>query len=203
MLSSFKCVIIATLFSLLSATVSSPLAKEIDLTELIPLALKHNPQADIARQQFNQSTGQLTQAKSGYLPHLSVGAGVAQVHIKDLTPEDNDAILNTNLSASQLIYDFGRTTGQIDAGTFTREAARSNLNQVLQNIIFELKEAYYSTVEKTHLVTVFEQAVTTYEQHLYRAKKYFEAGVRTQIDITNAELKLAKAHLDLLRANSS
>lgn len=203
MLSSLKYIFPLIIFFLLSATVSSPRAKEIGLAELIPLTLEHNPQVDIARQQFNQSTGLLTQAKSGYLPRFTAEAGTAQAQIKDLTPEDKDMVLNGSLSASQLIYDFGRTTGQIDAGRFNREAAKSNMNQTLQDVVLQLKTAYYSTIEKIHLVTVYEQAVTTYEQHLYRAKKYFEAGVRTQIDITNAELELANAQLNLLRANSN
>ncbi len=195
-------VITITFFFLLSAVVSSSPAKEVNLTELIPLALDHNPTIDIAKQQFNQSTGQLTQAKSGYLPRLTVNAGVAQTHIKDLIPEDEDTVLGTNLSASQLIYDFGQTTGLIDSSKYNREAARSNLEQNLQDVVFLVKNSYYSALERIHLVAVSEQAVSTYEQHLYRARKYFEAGVRTQIDITNAELELANAQLDLLRTNS-
>lgn len=192
-----------TLFSLSFTTISSPSAKEVDLSDLIPLALDHNPAIDIAKQQFNQSTGQLTQAKSGYLPRLTANAGVAQTHIRDLTPEDEDTVLGTSLSASQLIYDFGQTTGLISSSKYNREAARSNLEQILQDVIFQVKNSYYSALEKIHLVVVAEQAVTTYEQHLYRARKYFEAGVRTQIDITNAELELANAQLNLLRTNSS
>ena len=192
-----------TLFSLSFTVISSLSAKEVDLSDLIPLALENNPTIDIAKQQFNQSTGQLTQAKSGYLPRLTVNAGVAQTHIKDLVPEDEDSVLATNLSASQLIYDFGQTTGLIDSSKYNREAARSNLEQNLQDVVFQVKDSYYSALEKIHLVAVSEQAVTTYEQHLYRARKYFEAGVRTQIDIINAELELANAQLNLLRTNSS
>jgi len=192
-----------TLFSLSFTIISSLSAKEVDLSDLIPLALDNNPTIDIAKQQFNQSSGQLTQAKSGYLPRLTVNAGVAQTHIRDLAPEDEDTVLATNLSASQLIYDFGQTTGLIDSSKYNREAAISNLEQNLQDVVFQVKDSYYSALEKIHLVAVSEQAVTTYEQHLYRARKYFEAGVRTQIDITNAELELANAQLNLLRTNSS
>jgi len=192
-----------TLFSLSFTIISSLSAKEVDLSDLIPLALDNNPTIDIAKQQLNQSTGQLTQAKSGYLPRLTVNTGVAQTHIKDLVPEDEDTVLATSLSASQLIYDFGQTTGLIDSSKYNREAAISNLEQNLQDVVFQVKDSYYSALEKIHLVAVSEQAVTTYEQHLYRARKYFEAGVRTQIDITNAELELANAQLNLLRTNSS
>ncbi len=196
-------IISLTIFSLSFTTISSLSAKEVDLTELIPLALDNNPTIDIAKQQVIQSSGQLTQAKSGYLPRLTVNAGVAQTHIKDLTPEDEDTVLATSLSASQLIYDFGQTTGLINSSKYNREAAKSNLEQNLQDVVFQVKNSYYSALEKTHLVVVSEQAVKTYEQHLYRARKYFEAGVRTQIDITNAELELANTRLNLLRTNSS
>jgi len=179
------------------------MAQKFDLPDLIAIALEKNPQIDIATQQYAQSKGQVTQAQSGYLPRLSIGGTGGQIHIYDLHPEEEDTVLNTNINASQLIYDFGKTIGTIQSSKFIQQAAGSNLEQKLQDVIFQVKEAYYSVLEKNTLVSVAQQAVTNYQQHLYRAKKYFEAGVRTQIDITNAELELANTRLNLLRSNSN
>ncbi len=174
-----------------------------DLQELISLALTHNPQMEIARQQINQARGQLTTSQAGYLPRVSTGAGGTYTHIQDLIPEDEDTVINVNINGTQLLYDFGKTGGRIDSVRYNLDAAGFNLKQTGHAIVFQVKQAYYSLLEKIHLISVAEQSVATYQRHLYRAQKYFEAGVRTRIDITNAELELANARLDLLRARSN
>lgn len=177
-------------------------AATLNLDDLLTLALQNNPQLDIAAQQYKQSQGIVTQAQSGYLPRLKVGGSIGRVHIDELQPTDEDNVLNGGVSASQLIYDFGKTVGGIHSARFNREAALANLEQQLHDVILLVKETYYRVLERKALVKVALQAVESYEQHLYRAKKFFEAGVRTQIDITNAELELANAKLRLLRARS-
>ncbi|WP_457576625.1 TolC family protein [Desulfomarina sp.] len=177
-------------------------AADKDLQTLISLALTHNPQMEIARQQINQARGQLTTTRAAYLPRISTGAGSSYTYIRDLTPEDKDTVINANINGTQLLYDFGKTGRRIDAVRYNLDAAGFNLKQTGQKIIFQVKQAYYSLLEKIHLVSVAEQSVATYKKHLYRAGKYYEAGVRTRIDITNAELELANAQLDLLRARS-
>ncbi len=173
------------------------------LNDLVNIALTNNPQIEIAKQQTFRSEGVVTQAKSVYLPHLSAGLSVAQTHIKDLQPEDEDTVGMGTLSASQLIYDFGKTTGLINSSKYYLDAANANLQQQIQNVIFQVEQAYYSVLEKKQLINVSERAVDSYMQHLDQAKKYYKAGVRTKIDVTNAEVELSNAKLDLLRANSN
>ncbi len=189
-------------FLLLNNSVS---AETIDysLPALINMALENNPQIEIAKQQTSQSEGILTQAKSVYLPHLSLGLSVSQIHVDNLQPEDEDTVGYGSISASQLIFDFGRTTGRIDVSRYYLEAASANLQQQIDNVTFEIHQAYYSILEKKQLIKVSEQAVSSYVQHLDRAKKYFNAGVRTKIDVTNAKVELSNAKLDLLRANAN
>ncbi len=192
--------IIATLSTAMSSFAENT---DISLGDCINLALENNPQLDVAEQQYFQATGIVQQAESGYLPRLSVGASVARLHIEDLQPVDEDNVLKGGLSASQLLYDFGRTTGGVESTVFSRHAAQSNLEQKVHDVVFLVKEAYYSGLEKKALVQVARQTVDNYEKQLYRAKKFYEAGIRTQIDTTNAELELANAKLNLLRSKSN
>jgi outer membrane protein len=174
-----------------------------DLQTLITLALSHNPQLEIARQQISQAKGQLTRSQAGYLPRITAGAGTTFTHIRSLTPDDEDLVINAGINGTQLLYDFGKTGGLVDSVRFNLAATEFNLKHNIHTVIFQVKEAYYTLLEKIHLVSVAEQSVDTYKKHLYRAGKYFDAGVRTRIDITNAELELANARLELLRANSN
>lgn len=172
------------------------------LQDFIDLALKNNPQLEVGVQQYMQATGQVQQAQSGYLPRVQLGGSLGRAYIENASPVDEDNVINGGISASQLLYDFGKTIGSIESSRLNREATRSNLEQIIHDVILLVKESYYSVLEKKYLIEVAQKKKASYEKHLYRAKKYFEAGVRTQIDITNAELELANSRLELIRAEA-
>jgi outer membrane protein len=176
---------------------------ELKLEQAVSLALTHNPRIEIARQQCLQSRGVLTQAWSGYLPQLDVAGGYRRQHIQDLQPLDEDNVGYGSVRLSQLIYDFGKTTGAIDAGRFSLEASRANMYQLYQDVVFAVKQAFYEVLAKKRLIQVAELAIGIYEKHLYRAEKYFQAGVRAKIDVTNARLQLSNARLDLIQAEAN
>ena len=171
----------------------------LSLDEMIRIALVNNPQVDSAGEQKVQRQGQLTQARASYLPQATITGDYGRLRIEDLQPTDEDNIAHGGASVRQLIYDFGRTSGAIDAGQSNLEASDANLNQVEQNIMLLVKQAYYNVLEKKHLIKVYEEAVTNYEQFLYQAKEFFQAGVRTRIDVVNAEVELSSSRLRLLQ----
>lgn len=188
------------IFILTSWSAAEP--TDYSLTELIDMGLQNNPQIEVARQQVSQYQGILTQAKSVYLPHLSMGFDLGQAHIENLDP-DSDSYGHGKIAASQLIYDFGRATGRINVGRYTLDAAMANLQQQRQNVIYQIYQSYYQVLEKKQLVRVALRAINSYEQHLNQAKKYYQAGVRTKIDVTNAQVELSNAKLELLRSNAN
>ncbi|MDH3327898.1 MAG: TolC family protein [Desulfobulbaceae bacterium] len=172
----------------------------LSLDELIQIALTNNPQVDSAFAQKDQREGQLTQARSSYLPQLSINGDYSRVKVDGLQPEDEGNIAHGGANVSQLIYDFGGATGAIDAGRANLEASFANLEKVSQGIVLQVRQACYKVLERKHLIKVAEQAVSNYEQHLDRAKEYFKAGVRTRIDVVNAEVELSSARLRLLQS---
>lgn len=195
-------ILISSAFVFFSTTA---FAQTVSLTlqDLVETAIAENPQIEVALHQFNQTEGSVTQAKSVYLPHFSAGAAYNRTHVNSLEPVDEDNVGQGMVSGSQLIYDFGRATGLIDSSKYVSDAAKSNLVQYVHDIIFLIKENYFIVLEKERLIEVAEQTVATYEQHLLRAQKYYEAGVRTRIDVTNAEVVLSNAKLERLHATSN
>lgn len=174
----------------------------LDLETSIEIAIKNNPQLEIVRQQLAGSEALVQQYKSLYWPHLSAGGDYGRTHVNDLKPVDEDNVGSLLLGVTQLIYDFGRTTGLIDAGRFSRDAVSENLKQNYHDIILDVKRSYYSVLESKELIGVAQQAVENYQDQLYRAQKYLKAGVRTRIDVTNAEVNLSNQRLLLLQAKA-
>ncbi len=181
---------------------STSSTESFTLDALITIALKNNPQLEIARQQYLVQDGTLTQSKSSYLPHLTAGADLSKYHYDDLQPIDEDTVGHALFSVNQLIYDFGKTTGLINASKFSLEATKDNFSQVAFNIVYQVKARFYVVLEKQRLVTVAKEAESNYKKQLSRARQFFASRVRTRIDVTNAEVNLSNQQLNLLRASS-
>jgi hypothetical protein len=62
-------------------------------------------------------------ARSLYYPHLSAGADFGRYRVEDLQPVEEDNVSHGLLKATQLIYDFDRTTGLIDSSSFNLDAS--------------------------------------------------------------------------------
>ena len=199
---SLRLLIIVSVLCLLPIRMSQAETLQLTLEDCIQIALENNPQIEIARQQFFADQGVLTQAKSFYWPQLSGGVGYGRQYIDTEFPVDEDNVGSGLLQISQLIFDFGKTTGLIDASSFTLQASSENLAQVYHDLVFDVKSRFYRVLEAMRLIGVAEQAVSNFEQQLYRAQRFFESGVRTRIDVTNAEVNLSNEKLNLLRANA-
>lgn len=174
----------------------------LGLNDLINIGLNNNQTLKVFRQKMVQTQGQFTQARSGYLPHLDAQSRYDYTQRKvsaSAETEENSGFSNS-VNFSQLIYDFGKTTGAIDVGRLNLAAADADLQRQVQNIIFQVKTAYYNVHNKRRLTDVAAESVNSLNQHLSQAKVFLKAGVRTRIDVINAEVELSKANLSLLRA---
>lgn len=198
----FSCLVLLAV-SLFPVSPVSGETLRLDLESAIQLALQNNPRLEIARQQYAGSEAVLTQAKSLYWPHIATNGEYGRTHVEDLQPVDEDNVSTLLLGVSQLIYDFGKTTGLIDTGKFSLDASAENLKQSFHDVVLDVKTSYYSVLEKKELIIVAQQAVENYEQQLYRAERYLDAGVRTKIDVTNAKVNLSNQRLNLLQAKAN
>ncbi len=175
-------------------------APELDLGQFVEIALQNNPVVDEARNQVWAAEGRSTQANSAYLPQLSASGQAGRVHINDLRPDDEDNVLSGTLSGDQLIYDFGKTTGSMAAASSQVESARAYLNTVGSDLVYFVKAAYYNVLAKHYLIQVANDQVDSYIKHYERASEYYKAGVKSKIDVTNAEVELEQSNLQLLQS---
>ncbi len=82
-----KLIITGPILSLILFTASSwaaPLSLTLD--DFIQIALKNNPEIEIAAQQYSGNKGVLTQSRSLYYPRLSAGADIGRYRVEDLEP---------------------------------------------------------------------------------------------------------------------
>jgi outer membrane protein len=164
---------------------------------LIEKALLSSPDLNISRSSVEISKQQTKQAVSDYLPQVDLYGGIGQTGIKTDGSQEKSSLLTGQVTASQLIYDFGKTGGQIDYYAEESNASYARYNQEISNKIYKVKKDYYDLLRKESLIKVYEENLVLTQQQLIRAQRYFTAGIKTKIDVVDAKVRLIQAQLDL------
>ncbi len=184
-------------FLLCSLTLQA--AQELTLKQLIQKALKGSPDLTVSKLNYEASRKRYDQAFGGYLPRLDLFASAT--HVKSLqTPligSAEDDLMGARISLTQLLYDFGRTSATV--GSFDKRALaqKASLHEAIVKKQKEVKLAYYEILKNMALIRVNEENLKLNRAQLYRAKRYFEAGIRTKIDISDAKVRVIKAEIAL------
>jgi outer membrane protein len=112
----------------------------------------------------------------------------------------NDTILLGNLSAKQILYDFGKTRGSVNSSKYNIDTFTLQNIQDVSDKKLAVKDAYYTVLNAIALIDVQKENVKLNMAQLYRSKRYFEAGIRTKIDVSDAKVTLIQAKIALKHA---
>jgi len=190
-----KSIFISTICAL--ALSSNLNAKQFSLDELIDIAVSNNANIEVSKNQEKVKEQELKKAKSAYLPKLTASADTGYYDIEAGNQDGNAS--SFTLGASQLLYDFGKTSSSIDASEHNLDASSKDIDVSKQSTVLQIKQAYYDILNDYQQILVSKESVKLDELQLSQAKEYFKAGIRTQIDITNAQLQLSNSKLKLVQ----
>lgn len=110
---------------------------------------------------------------------------------------------STGLSASQLIYDFGKVRNAIKAARLTHDATAATAERTLETIVSDVCTAYYALNKAERDVAVQKEQYENYKKRLDWAKSFYSVGTKAKIEVTKAETDLANSKLSLIKAESS
>lgn len=199
--------------------------KVLTLKEAIEIALKNQPLIEAQQGQALSAEAKLGQAQGNYYPHLSIGTSYTRIwpvnartsastSLSGLPPgttipsgttaaaksyEQYAASANLN----QLVFDFGKTPAQVAAQKATSQAARFELQNVQDQVVFTVKQAYYNLLGAQQNRDVALEAVEQFKKHLAYAKALFEAGAKPKFDVTKAEVDLSNSEVELIKAENA
>lgn len=186
------------IFSSVAVMSSSLTAQTLTIDKSIEIALKHSPNIAISRFDFKGSQERSKFQEGYYLPRLDLGAvagkqGVSYSSDSSLT---GNALLGS-LTASQLLYDFGKNKGLIDSAHSQADAYKAMMNQTISQKILDIKSRYYNALKMRSIIDVNKKNIELQKGQLRRAQRYYENGIRTIIDVSDAQVRLTQAELDL------
>ncbi len=167
----------------------------------IELALKHSPDIEIGRLDFKGALQRSKFQKGYYLPRLDLSAvaGKQGLEYSDQPALSGNALLGS-ISASQLLYDFGKTKGRVNSANSEADAYKATMNQFISQKILSIKTRYYNALKMRSIIDVSKKNIKLQEGQLKRATRYYESGIKTIIDVSDSQVKLIQAQLDLSNA---
>jgi outer membrane protein len=172
----------------------------LTINKVIELTLKHSPDIDSSRFDFEGAKQRTKSAEGFYLPSVDLSANAGKQHNDFQASSNNIDLLVGTLGASQLLYDFGKTRGLVGSAKEEALVYKAQMEQIISDKIYEVKKAYFDILKAKSIIDVQRKNVTLQEQQLHRAKKYLKAGIKTIIDVSDAEVRVEQAKLDLENA---
>lgn len=182
-------------------------APKLTLKNCIELALENNPQIKSAIYNKEIYKTQVGQAWANYFPQISAGIGYSRTKMLmpalssiEMPPYNN---FNTvNLSASQLLYDFGKTRAQVKMAKATVASTEQSLQETVNTTIYNVKSAYYNLLYAIQQEAILRNSVEIYKLHLEQAKAYYQIGTKAKIDVITAEHDLSSVQLNHIKAKN-
>ncbi len=193
----------ASLPRLLSGQTGTP---TLSLTEAHALALKNHPQV-LASQALYQRADQITiQERSAYYPALNGEVTGAQANLNSRLGAGilNDPRLfnhfGSGLTLSQLITDSGRTPNLVANAKLQAQASREDYRATRYDVLLGVDQAYYEVLLAQQLVKVSRQTVEARQTVVNQASELFKNQLKSQVDVSFAQVNLTDAKLMLLRS---
>jgi outer membrane protein TolC len=190
-----------------------PIAAE----EAARIALVHQADVAIARSNLAAAQARTKEARAPGLPSLGIGSAYSSVNApsgsggggsqafvgagKGATYAYNG--YQVNASVSQLLFDFNHTRELVRQSKELEKVAASTLSQVQSDLVLQVKSAFYSCVQNTRMVTVFEKNLDNQKVYLSLAQERFKAGVGLPSDVVRAETAVSDAVFNLTQARTN
>ncbi len=173
------------------------------------LALKNNPQISVYRLLALASQQVTRQAKSAYYPNVygsltavepDQGSRIAAGNLNNPVVFQRAA---GGLTLSQLITDFGRTNNLVATSALRAKAADMNSTATAEQVKLAVDQAFYNALQTAALLQVAQQTVSERQAVSDQITALYENKLRSELDLSFANVNLAQAKLLLLDAQNN
>ncbi len=197
----------------------------LTLAEAVRNARERQPQLLQAQAGSRAAGARADQARSGLLPQLTGTASYARETANfaprpGLTTTSSGTATTSGQTAgsssfhtvnfysfgatlSQLIYDFGQTSGKWRAAQASSEAQRDSEHATLFQVTLGVQTAFFTARAAKDLVGVARDNLANQDAHLRQIEGFVRAGTRPEIDLAQARTDRANAAVQFINAQNT
>ena len=169
--------------------------------EVLDVAFKNRPEVSDIRHRIQIYEEFVTIAKAGDKPRidLKAGGGWRDLDLGSGMQSDGPS-WSVGLFLTYPIFDGLRTKGRVSQANSTVSTFKIEEAKLLDGIRFEVRDACNAVREAGEIIKALSGTVAQAERLLTMAEKGYEYGVKTRLDVDDAQLNLIQARGNLARA---
>lgn len=175
----------------------------LTLAQLTDLALRNNSRTRQAWAAARAEAAQYGLTQAAGMPRFDVQLNANRARVLSntsgvATHEQNR--YGPSASLSYVLYDFGAREADLEAQGYRVLAANLTQNRVMQEVTFQVEQAYFRLLGVEQLVRAGNLALKSAEATLDAARRRHQAGLATIGDVFRSETAVAQTTLNLRRA---
>jgi len=180
----------------------APVAQAETLTDAFIAAYRNSNLLDKQAATLRATDEDVAQAMSTLRPVVdyALSSGYARSQASARAAVNEGVRTTFDLTASLVLYDFGRRALRIEIAKESVLATRELLRNVEQDVLFSAVDAYVTVQVAQQILALRDSNVRLVTQELRAAQDRFEVGEITRTDVSIAEARLAAARAGLAAA---
>jgi outer membrane protein len=183
----------------------------LTLEESISIALENNASIKLANEKIKEARAEKGQALSNFFPKIYSSSSYTRLDEEstiDITgmPSivlSDDEIFDYNLGLTQPVFTGGRLISSYQLQKENLKANQNYFEAVKNDLIFEVKRAYFKVLEAKKFKQVAEETVNLTKAHLDVVEAYFKEGLVPEVEVLKARVALANARQSLINADNT
>jgi outer membrane protein len=216
-------IFLAILFFLLGGSSSLIAAGALTLEESIKIALERSLSIHSAEEEIRAREFQERSSKADFYPKLSTSYSYTRLdedtvddakytsyaydpqtttfYSKDVSPLETDTY-EFNITATQPLFSGWKLTTIRELASLGVDTAKIQKDTVIQDVVVNVKEAYFGILKTEKLEKVAQQAVEQLEAHLRVSQAFYDEGIIAKNELLQTEVQMAQARQDLIKATN-
>ncbi len=183
--------------------------KPLTLEESIKITLERNLTLHSAVEGVVGSEFKRKEAITSFLPwwtarynytRYSAPTTIGAVQAGIPSPISDRDIFNFGTTLNQPIFTGGRNLATYRSAKIGVDLSKENVETVKLDIVLQVREGYFNILRAEKFLAVGEQQVKQFEAQLEVTKAFFDVGIQPKNDVLLAEVRLANARQQLVRA---
>ncbi len=195
-----------------SITISGSVQKtlELNLADCLELSLINNPKIKAAYANAEAMKFKKGQTLSNYSPVVNLQGSISRIkpdmsnfRSRGIVIDPFTKYVMGTIGISQLVYDFGYTQNQYTIDKLTWESSKSNIDSVVNEVVCQVKDAYYNLIYAIEAKRVAQETLEQFEIMYKQAQAFYEVGAKPKVDVTIAQVNMEDARAKLISASNN
>ena len=192
--------IVLILFSFIDGFSQQSVKDTINLQQAITLALTNQPLLKQAMEDVNASEAKIKEQNSFYYPRVNGELSYTRIGPVPtiqfggtgftLAPNNN---YDAHISASQLVYDFGKRSALMDLVKSYKLSSEDKLKLIKTNLSYQTVKVFFTILFTEKGIDVENEQINTLKKHIELTNKKVQSGSATDFDVLTTEVRVASA----------